>query len=269
MPYAELAGLRLYYEVHGDGEPLVCVMGLGADATAWDLQVPEFGRHFRTVVFDNRDAGRSSYADRPYGVRDMSADAIALADALELPRFHLLGLSMGGAIAQEVALAVPDRVLTLTLAVSYAGSSGWVLERARLETETIAQKSDELLVDEHLLRSFSETMYEQPSRIAYIRKLMLSYPHRQRRDGYLRQLAASSRHEARDRLSALKMPAHVIGAEHDLRVPVWKSRQLAELIPGARLSIVAGAGHAVNVERPEDFTALVLDFLRDPQPTRI
>jgi 3-oxoadipate enol-lactonase len=269
MPYADLAGLRLYYEIHGDGEALVCVMGLGADATAWDLQVPEFAQHFRTVVFDNRDVGRSSYVDRPYGVRDMADDTIALADALDLERFHLLGLSMGGAIAQEVALAIPDRVLTLTLCVSYAGTGRWVLERARLENETMNQKSDEQLIDDQMLRSFSEAMYDQASRIAYIRKLMLSYPHRQRREGYVRQLAASSNHEARERLSALTMPVHVIGAEHDMRAPVWKSRELAELIPGARLSIVPGAGHAVNIERPAELAALVLGFLRDPRPTRI
>src|SRR5947207_12451425 len=121
MPHLEANGRRLYYELHGEGEPLLCVMGLAADILAWTLQVPAFAARHRTIVFDNRDAGRSDRAEADYELADMAADALALADALELERFHLLGASMGGAIAQEVALAAPERITTLTLAVSFGG----------------------------------------------------------------------------------------------------------------------------------------------------
>ena len=121
MPTIDANGQTLYYEVHGEGEPLLCVMGLSADTLAWALQVPAFAASHRTVIFDNRDVGQSSMADGPYEIADMAADALALADALELDSFHLLGVSMGGAIAQEIALAAPERVRTLTLAVTFAG----------------------------------------------------------------------------------------------------------------------------------------------------
>jgi 3-oxoadipate enol-lactonase len=267
MPYARIGHLELYYETHGEGDPLVLVMGLGADSSSWELQVPELSRHYRTVVFDNRDVGRSSYVGEPYGIREMAQDTIGLADALELERFHLLGLSMGGAIAQEVALAIPERVMTLTLCVTYACATAWTRERSRLEAASMAQKSDEQLVDEQLLGSFSNASYSRPGYIPYLRKLILSYEHRQRREGYLRQLEATVRHDATDRLPGLAMPVHVIGAEEDLRVPVWRSRELADLIPGARLSVISGAAHAVNVERPDDLNALVLGFLREAAET--
>ena len=118
MPTADVNGQTLYYEVHGEGEPLLCVMGLSADTLAWLPQVPAFSAAHRTVIFDNRDVGRSSLADGPYEIADMARDTLALADELGLESFHLVGCSLGGAISQEVAIAAPERVRTLTLAVT-------------------------------------------------------------------------------------------------------------------------------------------------------
>ena len=84
MPFSEANGQRLYYEIHGEGEPLLCVMGLGADHLAWALQLPSWSTKFQTIIFDNRDVGQSSYADAPYAVTDMAADTLALADDLGL-----------------------------------------------------------------------------------------------------------------------------------------------------------------------------------------
>jgi pimeloyl-ACP methyl ester carboxylesterase len=125
MPTIEANGQTLYYEVHGEGEPLVCVMGLAANSLAWALQVQAFAERHRTVIFDNRDVGQSSMAQEQYEIHDMARDTLALADGLGLDSFHLLGYSMGGAISQEVALTAPERVRTLTLAVTYAGTGNW------------------------------------------------------------------------------------------------------------------------------------------------
>jgi 3-oxoadipate enol-lactonase len=269
VPHVQTNGQRLYYESHGAGEPLVCIMGLGGDVSGWRSQVPVFSRQYRTIVFDNRDAGRSSYAEGPYGVEDMAADTLGLAEGLGLGRFHLIGISMGGAIAQQVALAQPERVITLTLCVSYAAAGRWWRDRARLQAEAAASKSDEELLEELMLLTLSEEIYETAEDLAAVRELVLSYPYRQRRDGFIRQIRAGTTHEARDRLGGLTMPVHVIGAEQDLLVPVWKSRQLAELIPGARLSVIEGAAHAVNVEHAREFNGLVLDFLRHNRAARV
>ena len=121
MPFADVNAVRLYYEEQGAGEPLICVMGLATSSSAWVLQVPAFAARHRTVTFDNRDVGQSSRMDAPYGIGDMAADVLALADHLEIDEFHLLGVSMGGAIAQHVAVRAPERVRTLTLCVTLGG----------------------------------------------------------------------------------------------------------------------------------------------------
>lgn len=263
MPTIEANGQTLYYEMHGEGEPLLAVMGLAADTTAWTLQVPAFAAHHRTVIFDNRDVGQSSMADGSYEISDMARDALSLADALELESFHLLGVSMGGAIAQEVALAAPERVLTLTLAVTWPRGGPWAAKLSELWGARVRHMSREQRVDELMLFTLSEAFFENAEGVAWLRDLILQYPYPQPPDAFARQLDASSRHDTRDRLATLEIPTHVIGAEHDILVPVWKSRELAELIPEARLSVIEACPHGLNLERAEEFNQLVLGFIED------
>ena len=151
MAIADVNGERLYYEVHGEGEPLLCVAGLTCDTLVWLPQIQAFSAAYRTVIFDNRDAGQSSMADGDYEIADMARDALALADHLELDTFHLLGVSMGGAIAQEIALQAPERVRTLTLAVTFPAGGAYASRlaqvwSARLDEITYEQHVDELML---------------------------------------------------------------------------------------------------------------------------
>ena len=155
MPTTDANGQTLYYEVHGDGEPLLCVMGLAADVLAWALQLPAFSARHRTIVFDNRDVGRSSQASEPYGITDMARDALALADALELERFHLLGVSMGGAIAQEMAVQAPERLRTVTLGMTFAAGGGWARSLSAVWGARVKVISHEQHVDELMLLNLS------------------------------------------------------------------------------------------------------------------
>src|SRR3990170_4520008 len=151
MPFATVGGLRMYYEWHGEapGPPLVLAMGLGGDLTAWGLQLAAFAPAHRCLVFDNRGAGRSDAPDAPYTIPGMAADLLGLLDALDIPRAHLLGVSMGGAIVQEAALAAPERVASLQLHCTWAGPDPFfqaVLEslvaiRRRLDGEALAAAS--------------------------------------------------------------------------------------------------------------------------------
>lgn len=266
MPHVEVNGQRLYYEEHGEGEPLLCVMGLSADTLSWTLQVPSWSEQYRTIVFDNRDVGQSSEASGEYEVTDMAADTLALADTLELDQFHLLGLSMGGAIAQEMVLAAPERVRTLTLVVTFGGAGAWGRSQGESWSKRIPGMSQEDRIEELLLLCISETTFENAQFIEFLRQTLRGNPYPQSSQAFNRQLLATSRHEARDRLGALALPVHVIGAECDVLVPVWKSRELAELIPGARLTVLEGAAHGVNLEAAEPFNAAVLDFLAAAAP---
>jgi pimeloyl-ACP methyl ester carboxylesterase len=266
MPTIEVNGQTLYYEVHGEGEPLLCVMGLSADTLAWMLQLPSFSAAHRTVIFDNRDVGQSSTAEGPYEIADMAQDTLALADALELDSFHLLGVSMGGAIAQELAIGAPDRVRTLTLAVTFAAGGAWARKLSEVWAARVRRSSREERVDELMLLSFSEQFFENADQAEFVRGMMLQNPHPQDAEAFIRQLDASAGHDAREGLRSLELPTHVIGAEHDILVPVWKSRELAELIPGARLTVLPGAPHGVNVEGAERFNRAVLDFIAERAP---
>ena len=252
----------LYYEEAGQGEPLLMVQGLGTDHLGWMLQVPEFSKHFRVITFDNRDVGQSKQADGPYEIADMARDALALADHLELDTYHLVGMSMGGAIAQEVALLEPQRLRTLTLVVTFAGGGDWAAERSRLWSEIRGLIDRETHLDWLLLFGMSEQFYESPERVAYAKQMMRANPHPQSAEAFQRQVDASGRHETRDRLATISVPTHVIGAEHDTLVPVWKSKEIAELIPGADYTVLPGAPHALNMERAEEFNELVLGWLR-------
>ena len=267
MAIAEVNRQRLYYEVHGDGEPLLCVAGLTCDTLVWIPQIQAFSAAYRTVIFDNRDAGQSSMAEGDYEIADMARDALALADHLELDTFHLLGVSMGGAIAQEIALQAPDRVRTLTLAVTFAAGGAYARRLAEVWTARVAHVSHEQHVDELMLLNHSEGFYDNPEMVEFIRTAMLSNPHPQPPDAFARQLAACSRHDTRDRLSSLTMPTHVIGGEYDILVPVWKSREIASLIPDAKLTVLPGAPHGLSIERAEEFNAAVLEFIREAAAT--
>jgi pimeloyl-ACP methyl ester carboxylesterase len=267
MPTVEANDQTLYYEDHGEGEPLVCVMGLAADVLAWTLQLPAFSAAHRTIVFDNRDAGRSSQSPGPYEVADMARDTLALADAVGLDSFHLLGYSMGGAIAQEVACQAPERVRTLTLAVTYAAGGAWARKLSDTWGSRVHQLSREEHIDELMLLNHSEAFYENPEGVAYVRGMMLQNPHPQPPEAFCRQLAASSRHDARDRLGSLALPVHVIGCERDLLVPVWKSQELAELIPGAKLTVLEDAPHGACIEQAEEFNRAVVEFIAAARET--
>jgi pimeloyl-ACP methyl ester carboxylesterase len=122
-------------------------------------------------------------------------------------------------------------------------------------------------VDELLLLNHSEGFYENPDMVEFIRTAVLNNPHPQPPEAFGRQLAACASHDTRDRLGSLTMPVHVIGGEYDILLPVWKSREIAELIPGSRLTVLPGAPHGLSIERAEEFNAAVLDFIRESAAT--
>ncbi len=267
MPTTSGTAGKIYWEEHGTGEPLLCVMGLTADATAWALNTPAFAERHRTILLDNRDVGRSARASAEYEIADMAGDVLAVADAAGLDSFHLLGYSMGGAISQEVALAAPERVRTLSLAVTFARGGRWARILADTWSERVRQISFEQHQKEMLLLNLSEALLENEGVYEYALDLALSNPNpRQDPDAFSRQMHASARHDATDRLGTLDLPVQVIGGEHDILVPPHKQRELAELIGGAALTILPGGPHGICSERAEEFNALVLDFIAEHHP---
>ncbi|HEY7454335.1 MAG TPA: alpha/beta hydrolase [Thermoleophilaceae bacterium] len=267
MAFADVNGQRLYYEVHGDGEPLLCVHGLACDTLAWIPQIEAFAAAHRTVIFDNRDVGQSSMAEPGYETADMARDALGLADELGLDSFHLLGVSMGGAISQEIAIQAPERVRTLTLAVTWSAGSTYSRRLSEVWGARVLEVSREQHIDELMLLSQSEEFFESSDMVEFIRTAMLNNPHPQPPEAFGRQLSACGRHETRDRLGTLTMPTHVIGAERDILVPIWKSEEIASLVPGAKLTVLPQAPHGTSLERAEEFNSTVLAFISEAAAT--
>ena len=261
MPYADLNGFEIHYDVHGQGDPLVCVHGLACDRRAWALQIQPFSEQYKAIFFDNRDVGQSSLASHEYTTADMAEDVLGLADHLELESFHLLGVSLGGMVSQHVALAAPERVRSLTLALTHGG----VQRAGRLRGHLLGAYARHLpledRVDNLLYLCYTEAFFESDELYQFMRNALLTNPYPQPPEAFARQAAAGGSHDLRDRLHELTMPVHVIGAERDLMIPVWKQRELAALIPGAQLTIIDGQGHGVMWEAAHDFNTAVTEFL--------
>src|SRR3954466_1413841 len=261
MPVADLDGRRIHYDVHGQGDPLICVHGLGCDRRAWALQIQPFSQDYQAIFFDNRDVGQSTLATRDYTTEDMAQDVLALADHLELESFHLLGISLGGMVSQHVALSAPERARTLTLAVTHGGVQKAGRLRGRLLGAYARHLPLEDRVDNLLYLCYTEAFFENEEFYAFMRNALLENPYPQPPEAFARQASAGAHHDVRDRLHELTIPVHVIGAERDLMVPVWKSRELASLIPGAKLTIIEGQGHGVSWEAAEKFNTAVIEFV--------
>jgi 3-oxoadipate enol-lactonase len=262
MPKVKVNGINVNYIEAGSGDPLLLIMGFGGDHLAWGFQTPVFAQKYRVIAFDNRGVGQSDAPDVPYTTRMMADDAVGLLDHLKIERAHVLGVSMGGMIAQEVALNHPQRVRSLQLHCTMARPDRYMhtlIEGWR----TVRRKST---VEEWLrvlaMWLFSpKTFSERPEFVETIIQTGIANPYPFTLTGFLRQGDAVRSHDTLARLAKLVPPALVSVADDDILVPPRFSRALAAAIPGATLKTIDGAGHCYFWERPDVFNAMCLEFL--------
>jgi len=274
MGIAKVDTVELYYEEHGRGEPLLLIMGLAADSMAWMFQVPEFSKHYRTIVFDNRGVGRSSKPAGPYTISRMADDTAGLLDVLGIPRAHVVGVSMGGMIAQELVLRHPRLVRGLVLACTYPEPDAEIERQRQFSVQELGGQisaGGDIQID---LKAFDPmAFFQQLLPLAFnqefiekeLPKIMplfagaLQYGFSM--EAILGQVAAVMSHKATDRLQHITAPTLVITGDADRLVPPANSEILATHIPGARLVKVPGGSHGFNFETPDVFNREVLDFL--------
>ncbi len=258
-------GQELYYEVHGEDPPLVLIMGIGYDSTLWTLaQVPALSKSFQVVIFDNRDAGKSSKATAPYTISDMSDDVAALMDALEIKKAHVLGLSMGGMIAQDFAVRHANRVDRLVLTGCGAAPARVVFDP--IQTWAWVKTHDtsgETFAGQQFTWLFSHAFLSNKEAVQQTIQMLSSNPNPVGAEAYNRQAKAYLAYDGVDRLSQIKAPALVMVGEQDLLTPPCVCQQVASKIPGAKFEVIKGDGssHVMPIERADDFNALVTGFL--------
>jgi 3-oxoadipate enol-lactonase len=254
----ELNGVRIFYDLGGDGPPVLLVMGLGAPHVGWEAQLPAFRERYRAVAFDNRGCGQSGCPAGPYTIRAMAEDAIALLDALHMRKAHVVGISMGGMIAQEIAASWPKRVGALVLASTYAAPCDEV--RALASGNGKAMRDPFAAMKRLVELTFSETFIAREG-MRIMQLFARAAPHGPNLAGLMAQAAATQTHDTRDRLAAVKAPTLVLHGDADAFIPSREGETLARLIPNARLEMLKGGTHGVSFERPDEWNRVVLDFL--------
>ena len=259
-------GQTLYWESYGEGEPLILIMGIGYDSTLWGLhQVPFFSEHFKTIVFDNRDAGRSSKATKPYSIADMADDLAGLMIGLDIERTHLLGLSMGGMIAQEFALRYPKKLEKLVLTGTGAANARSMFDPIAIWSYIKTQDTTGLMfAAQQFIWLFSESFNRNHEAVNQTLQMLASNPNPVSAEAYQRQAEAYVKHDTLDRLNQVTAPTIVIAGEQDRLTPPWICKEVADAIPNAKYKLIMGEGssHVLPLERPDDFNQAVLSFLQ-------
>jgi 3-oxoadipate enol-lactonase len=263
---ASHGNIRLHWESTGSGPAVLLVMGLGLPAAAWWRTLPILARALRVIAFDNRGSGRSDRPAGRYSIADMAADAVAVLDAARVEHAHVYGISMGGMIAQELALRHPDRVRALVLGATSSGGSAATPPDA--DTIGFLQRRPAMPAEEGRWASVpytysARTLREGGQRIAEDLARRRSFPFHV--DGYRAQLAAAVAHDAGPRLAGIAAPTLVVHGIEDRMVPPDNGRALATAIPGAELRLLEDAAHLYITDEPsaDDY---VLQFLAEMDP---
>ncbi len=256
-------GIDINYRVEGEGpKTILFVNGLGDDLDTWGSQVPAFlEAGYRVVTFDNRGVGASSMPPGPYTTEMFAKDTKALVDHLGLKDFHLLGISMGGMIAQEYALRYPNDVLSVTLACTYAAPGPFCSRMYALWAELAPVVGVATIMRDVVLWGFTVDFFTfQPELLAQVETAMKFV--NQPVAAYLAQLSSIQTHDTTSQLASLRVPTLVLAGEEDILIPVALSRRLHNLIPGSTWLTTPG-GHCCIWEYADRFNKTVLDWLKN------
>jgi pimeloyl-ACP methyl ester carboxylesterase len=259
------------YDIRGDGDWLLTINGIGAPKESWEQQIGDLARSFRCIVFDNRGMGESEKPPAPYTTRAMADDAARLLRHLGVERAHVLGASMGGAIAQELAIACPDLVDRLVIASSWPACDRYLERCFVILKETALSEGKRgpgwsipvrrfLSLIMYARRDFAgawQMIADGEKEVADVLAAGNEPDYRY----FVAQADACLAHDARARLGAIRAPTLVLAGEVDAFTPHPLSEALATAIPNATLSVMEGCGHVMFYERPADFNHRVSRFL--------
>jgi 3-oxoadipate enol-lactonase len=263
MPLVKVNGIEMYYESHGEGVPLLLISGYSADHTSWSPLVPAFSKKYRTIVMDNRGVGQTVVPDGPFTIEDMADDVAGLMNSLKIEKAHVMGVSMGGRIAQALVLRHPQKVKGLVL----CSTTAHVPPRTRFFLLTLAEalaKGDIIYEfnDKMMLSwTFSDRAFASPETMKRMLSGIASDRARPKPADMLRQLHAGQGFDTRALLGQIKAPTIVIHGSDDILFPLSYGRELAAGIQGARLVVLDGAAHTAYLEAADKFVPTAMGFL--------
>ncbi|MBY0144748.1 alpha/beta fold hydrolase [Neobacillus niacini] len=266
MPITKANGIELYYEVHGEGEPLLLIMGLSLTSKSWFRTLPALSEQYKVIVFDNRGVGLSGKPNTPYSIELMAEDARSVLDAAGVDSAHVYGISMGGMIAQRFAVNYPDRVRSLILGCTTSGGEKHVQPGAEVSMlmlsrgsstatpEEMAWATAPILYSQSFIENHRELVAEDVQRRIEIPVLPYAY---------MLQLQACLAHDTYNEIDQIKVPVLVIHGTEDKLVPYENGVTLAEKIPNAEFLTINGAGHIYLTEANDLVNKRVLEFLNN------
>lgn len=265
-------GATVAYGAWGRGSetPVLLIQGLGVDSRGWLLQRAALGRRYRCVAPDNRGTGRSDKPSGPYDLYQMAIDAVATLDAEGIGEAHVVGASMGGVIAQIIGVLYPQRVRSLTLSCTACRHHDWRRELLAEWAEVVSARGMSALAGEHLQWLIGPRLQKRFGIwINLLARLVLQTPP----EAFVAQVEAilAASDDLRSELPGIAAPTLVITGTQDSLTPVGDAEELAELIPGSRLTLLSGAAHGLMAEAPNAFNEAVLGFLAevDATPERV
>jgi pimeloyl-ACP methyl ester carboxylesterase len=262
MPYTTSSdGARIHYEAYGTGDPVLMIMGLGSNAHGWKRSLPWISAGHQAIVFDNRGVGRSDVPEGAYSVEQMAADAASVLDACGHRSAHVIGMSLGGMIAQHVALEHAERVRSLVLLCTTPGGANAVPAPDEVMRSLLEGGADPATV----YRRNAWFLYGEDTRMRHPERIEEDLVERSRipttPTGYFGQIRAAARHDVWDGLPGITVPTLVVHGDADVLVPTGNGRRIAARVPGAELVLIPGAGHMLQADAGDALREAVLGFL--------
>jgi 3-oxoadipate enol-lactonase len=261
MGTVEVNGAKLYYETHGQGKPLVLIQGCGGNIAMWESQIEPLSKHFQLILFDNRGTGRSQVTPGDYTIQMLAHDTAELMEHLGIKKAHFLGWSMGGMIAQELAIARPDLVNKLIIAASASKfpESGTFIFKGFLDL--LRHHQYEPLSRWHMSLCFSHDFFNNSEEVTAALNSLMNPQYPTTIEGFTSQTSALFSYDRRGQLQTIQAPTLVLGAEEDGFFPVNIVRQTAAEINNAEVKFLPGS-HLYYIEYPVKFSQAVTDFLK-------